>query len=281
MVASKLKDRIRTKGHVIMLNRQEMSANEMMIANPASPALVKTIEMSKGYIDSNHQHTWHQVIFPITGLVQTKTAYYQHLVPHTSALFIPANLEHESVALTNTTFIGIYINPTLCRTYNQQVRTISLTPFLRQLLQEIRKRCSGSENRDALVRLLDVLHDQIFKEEIVTFQLLLPKDRRLRIIFDQLIETPSLDWSLTVWGEVVGASERTLSRLFLKELKTSFPRWRQHLRLIYSLTLLDENLSIQTIADKIGYQNDSSYIKAFKRHFETTPQQFRMHSHHR
>lgn len=276
MVASSLDDGIRTKGHVIMLSRQKMSANEMMIANPASPALVKTIEMPKGYVDTNHQHTWHQVIFPITGLVQTKTEIYQHLVPHTSALFIPADLEHESVALSNTTFIGIYINPAFCRTYNKQVRTVSLTPFLRELLQEIPKRCAGP--RDELLRLLDVLHDQIFKEEVVSFQLLLPKDRRLRIVFDKLIETPSLDWSLKAWGDAVGASERTLSRLFFKELNTSFPLWRQHLRLVYSLTLLDDNLSIQAIADKIGYQNDSSYIKAFKRHFLTTPQQFRKHA---
>jgi hypothetical protein len=59
MVASSLDDRIRTKGHLMMLSRQTMSANEMMIANSASPALVKIIEMPKGYVDANHQHTWH------------------------------------------------------------------------------------------------------------------------------------------------------------------------------------------------------------------------------
>ncbi len=36
-------------------------------------ALVKTIDMPKGYIDAMHQHTWHQVIFPLKGLLQTQT----------------------------------------------------------------------------------------------------------------------------------------------------------------------------------------------------------------
>lgn len=44
-----------------------MTSNEMMAANPHSAALVKTIDMPKGYIDAMHQHTWHQVIFPIKG----------------------------------------------------------------------------------------------------------------------------------------------------------------------------------------------------------------------
>ncbi|BAJ03158.1 transcriptional regulator, AraC/XylS family [Shewanella violacea DSS12] len=252
----------------------------MMAANPRSPALVKTIEMPKGYVDTRHHHDWHQVIFPIKGLLQTESEYYQHLVPHTSALFVPATLEHQSIALSNTSFIGIYINPKFCKTYSMQVRSISLTPFLKELLQEIRRKALVADNQDELLHLLEVLHDQILRDEVFTFQLLLPQDRRLKLIFDYLTERPALDWSLKMWGEKVGASERTLSRLFVKEFKTSFPLWRQHLRLIYSLSLLDENLTIQAIADKIGYQNDSSYIKAFKVYFDTTPQQFRANGNH-
>lgn len=74
----------------------------------------------------------------------------------------------------------------------------------------------------------------------------------------------------------MGASERTLSRLFAKEFHTSFQLWRQQIRLICSLSLLDEGFSIQSIADQVGYQNDSSYIKAFKAYFDVTPQKFRV-----
>ncbi|MFA0054805.1 AraC family transcriptional regulator [Vibrio echinoideorum] len=253
-----------------------MTSNEMMVANFNSPALVKTIDMPKGYIDKLHQHTWHQVIFPIKGLLQTKTDHYQHLVPHTSALFVPAGIPHESIALNHTTFVGIYLNPAFGTTYKPEVRTIALTPFLNELLQEIRRQCEGSESDEEVSRLLAVLHDQVMKDNVQTFQLLLPEDRRLKLIFEALTDTPALDWSLNEWGKKVGASERTLSRLFSKEFNTSFQLWRQQIRLIYSLSLLDEEVSIQSIADKVGYQNDSSYIKAFKAYFDVTPQQFRV-----
>lgn len=258
-----------------------ITSNEMMVANPNSPALVKTIDMPKGYVDAMHQHTWHQVIFPIKGLLQTKTEHYQHLVPHTSALFVPAGIQHESIALSHTTFVGIYLNPAFGIKYEPQVRTITLTPFLNELLQEIRRQCEGLVSDEEVSRLLSVLHDQIMKDNIQTFQLLLPEDRRLKLVFEALTEKPALDLSLKGWGEKVGASERTLSRLFSKEFNTSFQLWRQQIRLIYSLSLLDEEFSIQSIADQVGYQNDSSYIKAFKASFNLTPQQFRFNSRRR
>ncbi|HHF2857979.1 TPA: helix-turn-helix transcriptional regulator [Vibrio diabolicus] len=253
-----------------------MTSNEMMVANPHSPVLVKTIDMPKGYIDALHQHTWHQIIFPIKGLLQTQTEHYQHLVPHTSALFVPAGVQHESIALSNTIFVGIYLNPAFGAMYEPQVRTIALTPFLNELLQEIRRQCENETSHEEVLHLLAVLHDQILKSNVQTFQLLLPQDRRLKLIIEQLTDEPALSCSLKEWGEKIGASERTLSRLFAKEFNTSFLLWRQQIRLIYSLSLLDESLPIQAIADLVGYQNDSSYIKAFKAYFDMTPQQFRV-----
>ncbi|NNN62748.1 helix-turn-helix transcriptional regulator [Vibrio sp. 2-1(7)] len=270
------------KRQLTMLTRQidsksgVVTSNKMMDANPHSPVLVKTIDMPKGYIDALHQHTWHQIIFPIKGLLQTQTDHYQHLVPHTSALFVPAGVQHESIALSNTIFVGIYLNPEFGATYEPQVRTIALTSFLNELLQEIRRQCEGETSHEEVLHLLAVLHDQILKRNVQTFQLLLPQDRRLKLIFERLTDEPALSCSLKEWGEKIGASERTLSRLFAKEFNTSFLLWRQQIRLIYSLSLLDESLSIQAIADLVGYQNDSSYIKAFKAYFDMTPQQFRV-----
>jgi AraC-like DNA-binding protein len=42
---------------------------------------------------------------------------------------------------------------------------------------------------------------------------------------------------------------------------------------------LATDLSIQNVAHQIGYQNDSSYIKAFKERFGMTPQRFRLGDH--
>jgi len=120
-----------------------------------------------------------------------------------------------------------------------------------------------------------VLVDQICGGDTYNMTLLLPRDRRLMLIFKALIENPQRDTRLSGWAKQVGASERTLSRLFMKELGMSFPLWRQNLRLISSLSLLDTNLTVQEIAFNVGYNSDSSFIYAFKSLFTQTPQQYR------
>jgi AraC-like DNA-binding protein len=258
-----------------MPNRQLRTANEMITEFSNVPSLGQVINMPKHYVDSMHSHPWHQLIFPVTGLLQTEVNQYRYLVTHTSALFIPATLQHESIALSDTRFMGLYINPAHDLAYAQTPRAVSITPFMRELFSEIYHCSQAGKDQLALTRLLGVLHDQLMKDEVFSFKLLLPEDRRLRVIFNALSESPNIDWTLAKWGMEVGASSRTLSRLFAQEFSTSFSLWRQHLRLVYSLSLLDEDLSIQSIADIVGYQNDSSYIKAFKANFGSTPQQFR------
>ncbi|NQZ92658.1 MAG: helix-turn-helix transcriptional regulator [Moritella sp.] len=268
-----------------MPSRQTLSANTLIEQNQHALALVKTIEMHKGFVDKRHHHTWHQLIFPIQGLIQTEAEQCQFLVPHTTAIFIPAGVKHESIAITDTTFIGLYINPEHSRfderNNGQRLKQVSMTPFLKELILMIKQQCQTelATSHGNTLRLIEVLYDQIHTSESFKFKLLLPKDRRIKQIFERLTARPELDLTLSKWAGIVGASERTLSRIFAKEFNTSFTLWRQHLRLIHSLSLLESGLSIQNVAHQVGYQNDSSYIKAFKDRFGLTPQQFRLRDH--
>lgn len=54
----------------------------------------------------------------------------------------------------------------------------------------------------------------------------LPKDRRLVAICNALQESPADTRSLSDWAGKVGASERTLARLFVRETGLGFGVWR-------------------------------------------------------
>ena len=178
--------------------------------------------------------------------------------------------------MTETQFIGIYLNPDVNKHFPKQTKAISVTPFLKELLLQVKYSVTDSTiSATVISALLRVLSDQIRTGESYEMALLLPNDRRLMTIFEAMMENPQLDKKLSAWAEQVGASERTLSRLFTKELGMSFPLWRQHLRLVCSLNLLETKLSVQEISFKVGYSADSSYIYAFKKLFKQTPQQYR------
>lgn len=279
---------ISTLRHKTMTTRQTESANILISEQSDFPVIIKMETMKKGYVDEWHKHPWHQIVFPFEGILQTIVANRQWVVPHNGMLFIPANTYHESFVMAETKFIGIYLNPDTSSNISshinvdqlKQTKAISVTPFLRELILHINCCVNSSVNsahssKKEILNLVDVLVDQICDSDTYDMTLLLPRDRRLMQIFKTLMENPQLDTKLSAWAKKVGASERTLSRLFMKELGMSFPLWRQHLRLVSSLSLLATHCSIQEVAYEVGYHSDSSFIYAFKNVFKQTPQQYR------
>ncbi|MEI8593039.1 helix-turn-helix domain-containing protein [Photobacterium sp. Hal280] len=103
----------------------------------------------------------------------------------------------------------------------------------------------------------------------------MPQDRRLAPIVDALLSDPGSTKTLAQWARQTGATERTLSRVFQKEIQLTFPQWRQRLRLMTAITLLEQGLSVQNVAHEIGYQSVSAFIEAFRLAFKLTPQQFK------
>lgn len=253
-----------------------ITANDLIRNKCCHPAIVKTIKMDKLELDALHCHPWHQLIFPFTGLLQTQVKDKKFLVPHTTSIIVPAYIEHESLALTDTNFMGIYINPECCRDLQPEVTPIFVSQFIKLLFIKIETNFnSGKYDHNVQKNLVSVLLDQIKTSKIPKFRLLVPKDRRIKEIYDCYSVDPSIPYTLDDWSSRVGATKRTLTRLFAKEFGTSFSLWRQHLRLIKSLTLLETGCSIQDVATAVGYQNDSSYIRAFKARFGITPLSFK------
>ncbi|WP_299004647.1 helix-turn-helix transcriptional regulator [uncultured Shewanella sp.] len=270
-----------------------MEANELIQALAEQQFITKTIQMPAGHIDDFHSHPWHQIVFPVQGLLQSDIDDKCAIVPHNGMLYIPAHTIHRSVAITDTQFLAIYLNPNKYVQFNDEPKPCLVSPFLKELLllffngkldreldkQPTLKACpvsvSTSKAESTITHLLMVLRDQIEAASRYEIPLLIPKDKRLLSIFTQLKQQPSLPLTLKMWATQVGASERTLSRLCAKEFARSFSLWRQNIRLVLSLQLLNSTKSIQTIAMELGYTSDATYISAFKTMFNQTPNQYR------
>jgi len=89
-----------------------------------------------------------------------------------------------------------------------------------------------------------------------------------------LLDDPAADLSLEGWAARVGASERTLARLFQKELAMPFGAWRQQLRLSRAAALVAQGHSLGAVAAELGYASPSAFSAMFKRAFGQPPSQF-------
>ena len=255
-----------------------MQANDLIQHAPNKQLITKTTNMPSSYIDDYHSHPWHQIIFPLTGLLQSNIADKCVIVPHNAILYIPANTTHKSVAVTDTQFLAVYLNPNTIIKYSDEAKSCLVTPFVRELILLLFDKEINHNSESHITNLLMVLRDRIDIASSYEIPLLIPTDKRLMSIFTQLKKHPDLPFTLEEWANKVGASARTLSRLCANEFNQSFSLWRKNIRLVLSLQLLDTQRPIQDIALDLGYSSDSAYIYAFRKLFNQTPSKYRSDS---
>jgi len=99
----------------------------------------------------------------------------------------------------------------------------------------------------------------------------MPSDARLIPVTDALSTHPADPRSLEDWAMEVGASTRTLTRLFTAETGMTFREWRQQVRLLEALTRLGEGHPVTNVAMDLGYDSQSAFISMFKRALGKTP----------
>jgi AraC-like DNA-binding protein len=116
-----------------------------------------------------------------------------------------------------------------------------------------------------------VVWDVLVPLPITTLSAPLPRDGRARQVAESLLADVTDRRSLAAWGRAVGASGRTLARLFIAETGMGFERWRTTARLAAALPLLAAGTPVGTTAHQVGYANPSAFVAAFRRVIGTTP----------
>jgi AraC-like DNA-binding protein len=101
------------------------------------------------------------------------------------------------------------------------------------------------------------------------------KDSRLLAIEQALSSNPGDARTLEQWAARVGASARTLTRLFLKETNMSFRYWRDQYRALAALPELTNGAAITTLALEFGYETAGAFAAMFRRVMGVTPRQYR------
>jgi len=93
----------------------------------------------------------------------------------------------------------------------------------------------------------------------------------LQTIHKALLEDPANSSPLEQWSRQVGASTRTLARIFRNETGMSFRQWRQQFKLLEALKYLANNMPVTTVAMTLGYESVSAFIHMFKKALGKTP----------
>lgn len=232
--------------------------------------------VASGERDDAHTHEWAQLDWSPTGVLTVDVDDGSWVVPPTVAFWVPAGRRHAVGASRAADLRHVTFYPRrddrLSSTPFDEVIPVAMTPLMVEVLNRLTE---PSLTRAVRGRLGEVFVDSMSPARESTFELRLPRDERAAAIARRLLDDPTDDRSLVEWGRTVGASRRTLVRLFRSETSLTFTEWRTRCRIRAALPQLSVGDSVSAVAHRAGYQNVSAFVAAFRRTIGITPGDYR------
>lgn len=228
----------------------------------------------RDYLDGAHQelhkHREAQLLYAACGTMRVVTAQGAWVIPPTRAVWIPPLIEHEIFMSGAVRMRSLFIAPELSPPTLQQCCVLAVTPLLRELI--LRAVQGPKQAKNPLIQQL--MLEEISSLDNLPLHIPIPQDRRLQSICLSLLRTPDHPNTLEDWAQQVGASSRTLARLFEQQLAMNFNAWRQQLRLMEALPRLLAGESVQSVAMALGYGSARAFSAMFCRLLGETPRDY-------
>jgi AraC-like DNA-binding protein len=218
-------------------------------------------------------HARGHLVYAARGVLSVHTERGTSIVPANRVAWTPAGFTHHHRAHGDTDMRIVFLPASLARLVPGHPAVFTASGLAREVLLAL----TGPRNDDpafdraARARLRRVLVDELGQAPEQPLQLPEPHDDRLRAVARTLYESPADNTPLAGLGRTIGASARTLSRLFHDELGMTFYEWRTQLRVFHALVLLAEGHDTAHVAHACGWANPSHFIAAFTKLVGTTP----------
>lgn len=220
-----------------------------------------------------HSHAWGQLTYAHNGMMRVSAQDSSWIVPPQRALWIAPHVVHEVTMLEAACLSPLRIHASRDPFGGERCRVVEVSSLLRELIAALE---TGEQPRDPRRAFLlgELILDELARAPSRPIRVPLPRDKRLKGLCEGLIAAPGDTQTLADWARAVGASERTLARLFERELGMSFGQWRQQVRLAHGACLIARGLPLWQVAQQLGYASQSAFTAMFRKTFGTTPSAF-------
>ncbi len=235
-----------------------------------------------------HVHPWPQLTFSTKGVIRLSTEDGTYIVPPSRALWVPADVPHSITLIEDAELRTVYLHAWLAPTW-ERCQVLEISPLLLALMLSLDTTPDGAfvpveastaqaehrlqpPQRERLIAPL--LIDEIERATQIRIDVPLPRDKRLRQLCETLLHDPADRTTLAERAAAIGASERTVARLFRDQLGMSWQQWRQQAVLAHALPLLARGMAVSRVAQASGYATDSAFCAMFKTATGQSPTSF-------
>ncbi|MGR3965988.1 AraC family transcriptional regulator [Pseudomonas sp. 910_23] len=244
------------------------------LSDQAVPVQPLARRYPRGLYVEPHRHEWGQLLYAMSGVMWVETPREALIVAPQRAVWLPPGVEHGIRVVSDLQMRNIYLRPALAATLDSQVQVIEVGRLLRELIVTLVEQVDHADAGyyEALVGLA-LLELQRARRSQIRIVMPVATDRRLSSVCRAVMAAPSLDIPFEQHAETVGASVRTLARLFQNHLGMGFAQWRRQVQLATAAAELVQGRSVSGIARGLGY-SPSSFSDMFRRELGVSPSQY-------
>lgn len=219
-----------------------------------------------------HRHLRGQLVYASSGVMQVRTPEGIWVVPPLRAVWVPSAASHEICMTTAVCMRTLYVAASHCAALPPRCCVVDVSPLLRELI--LRLMLKDIAKHPAYGPMSDLALLEIRELDTAPLRVVLPDDPRARKVCGGLLLNPSDGRTCEEWGARVGASPRTLERLFAKQTHMSFSMWRRQARLLEAMSRLAAGTPVTQIAHELGYDSPSAFTAMFRKTLGTPPSEY-------
>lgn len=247
---------------------------EGQIIDAARPIIVSAAEVGEAHEIAAHRHPRGQLLYAEQGVMQVSVGQTTWRITPRLGVWVPSDVPHRVMACAGVSYRSLFVNPDIACVLPRRGMALDIPALTRELICEAATFGADYRPDSAEARLIAVLQDRLAMLPAARLSLPLPRDARAKRICQALLDNPADDRSLAEWGRVVGASSRTLARLFVCDTGMGFGAWAQTMRLSLSLDRLALGEPVTRIALELGYATPSAFGAMFRRVLGTSPHRY-------
>jgi AraC-like DNA-binding protein len=220
-----------------------------------------------------HSHECAQLTLALEGVIRVTAMGSSWIVPPQRAIWTAPHVEHSLTVLETARLRPVYVAPSHDPFPGEPCKVLEVSPLLRELVMALEQEDpEAPSHRSQLI--CSLILDELPHLATRPIRVPLPRDKRLKGLCDSLLADPGASYTLDEWAQRAGASERTLARLFEKELGMTFGQWRQQVRLAHAAPMIASGMPLAQVADALGYASQSAFTAMFRKTFGCPPTAF-------
>jgi AraC-like DNA-binding protein len=218
-----------------------------------------------------HVHRRHQLLFSAAGSITIELEKTLCLLPPRRAAWIPAGTAHRAIMRGVMAYRSLYFSTSLPFS-GLPLQIVEVNPLFFEVIERMAF-WPWEMPVERQASLITVFSEELQAARSENWRLPFPVDTRLCSWLDGVRrgEPPPRLNQLT---RRVGACERTISRIFIRDTGMSYQSWRQQWRLVKAMEMIADGSNVNQVASQLEFASDSAFIAFFRKHAGVTPSRY-------